>query len=217
MKVKAKKQLFLALCLLGVIVLFTVLVRFVLVRPIGPLGTSVGFAPLNGYVHALVGVHPTLYVLTDWLGLVPIAVMMGFAVLGLLQWIKRKRLFAVDRSILALGMLYIAVFAAYLFFEQVVINDRPVLIEGILEASYPSSTTLLVLTVMPTAAIELGARLPRTRFTRAVRFALFTFSALMVIARFLSGVHWLTDIIGGILLSSGFVMLYAALGQSTQL
>jgi undecaprenyl-diphosphatase len=30
----------------------------------------------------------------------------------------------------------------------------------------------------------------------------------MVAARLASGVHWLTDIIGGILLSAGLVMIY---------
>lgn len=48
------------------------------VRAIGPNGSTVGFAALNGRIHDLTGVHMTLYILTDWLGLVPVAFMLGF-------------------------------------------------------------------------------------------------------------------------------------------
>ena len=139
------------MCLLAAFVLWTGAICFVDVRMIGPQGSSVGFAGINGFVHTLTGVHVGLYNITDWLGLVPIFVCLGFAILGLAQWIKRKSIRKVDRSILILGGFYIVTLAAYLFFESYVINYRPVLIGGYLEASYPSSTTLLVLCVMPTA------------------------------------------------------------------
>ena len=111
------------------------------VQPIGPNGSRVGFAAINGAFHALTGVHWALYTLTDWLGLVPIGIAFGFAVLGLVQLIRRKSLLRVDRDILMLGGFYIVVLAAYVLFETVVINYRPVLIGGKLEASYPSEVT----------------------------------------------------------------------------
>ena len=154
MERKNKKMLALGASLVAAFALWTVLVRFVDVRAIGPEGSSVGFAALNGFVHELTGVNWLLYTVTDWLGLVPIAAALGFAILGLVQLIKRKSLWKVDRSILALGVFYIVVIAAYVFFEMVVINYRPTLIEGYLEASYPSSTTMLVTCVMPTAAMQ---------------------------------------------------------------
>ena len=208
MEKKNKKMLVLGASLVVVFVLWTVLVCFVDVRTIGPEGSSVGFATLNGFVHELTGVNWLLYTVTDWLGLVPIAVALGFAILGLVQLIKRKSLWKVDHSILALGVFYIVVMAAYVFFEVVVINYRPTLIDGYLEASYPSSTTMLVMCVMPTAAMQLNARIKNTVFRRCAIIAIVAFTAFMVIGRLISGVHWITDIIGGALFSAGVVTTY---------
>ena len=199
-----------ALCLLAAFLLWTAALRFVDVQAIGPEGTSVGFAALNRFVHRLTGVHMTLYVITDWLGLVPLAVAAGFGVLGLCQWIQRNDLRKVDASILVLGGFYLAVMAAFLFFEQFVVNYRPILIDGRLEASYPSSTTMLCLCVMPTAQMQLRSRIQNPTLRRCVSGSISAFTTFMVVGRLLSGVHWFTDIVGGILLSAGLVPLYAS-------
>jgi undecaprenyl-diphosphatase len=86
-----------------------------------------------------------------------------------------------------------------------------VLIEGVLEASYPSSTTLLVLCVIPTAVMQLNRRTKSCRLNKLLTRLLTVFSAFMVAGRVLSGVHWLSDIIGGLLLSAGLVLLYAGI------
>ena len=208
-----KKMFFMGTGFLGAFVLWTVLVSYVDVRAIGQNASSVGFATLNGYVHNLTGVNMFLYTITDWLGLVPIGVAFGFTVLGLVQWVGRKSLFKVDRSILALGGFYIIVLAMYIFFEIVVINYRPVLIDGYLEASYPSSTTMLVMCVMPTAMMQLHARIKSDVFRRCVLISIAAFTAFMVIGRLASGVHWLTDIIGGALVSAGLVITYASVSD----
>ena len=208
MKKETKKNFGIAAILLGAFVVWTVAVRLVDVQPIGPQGSAVGFATINGWVHDLTGVHMALYTVTDWLGLVPIGVAMGFALLGLIQWIKRKHLRQVDFSILVLGGFYLLVMAAHVLFEVFVINYRPVLINGCLEASYPSSTTMLVLCVMPTTLMQLNARIKSQTLKRWVGFGITAFILFMVIGRLLSGVHWFTDIIGGALLSAGLVMLY---------
>jgi undecaprenyl-diphosphatase len=203
-----KKRFRIPLSLLVAFVLWTMAVRSIDVQPIGPQGSSVGFATWNRFVHNLTGVHMPLYTVTDWLGLVPFVFVLGFAVLGLAQWIKRKSILKVDGSILALGGFYVAVMAAYVFFEIFVVNYRPVLIEGVLEASYPSSTTMLVLCVMPTAVMQLRRRIRHRTFRRIVSFTLIAFTAFMVIGRLISGVHWFTDIVGGALLSASLVTLY---------
>ena len=84
-------------------------------------------------------------------------------------------------------------------------------IEGRLEASYPSSTTLLVLCVMPTTMMQLRKRMQNPILRRCVCAVISAFIAFMVVGRLISGVQWLTDIIGGILLSAGLVIIYDSL------
>ena len=184
------------------------LVRKVEVRPFGPAETSVGMAAFNGWFHRATGVHWTLYTLTDWLGLVPVLVCAGFGVLGAVQLLRRRSLKKVDPDIILLGIYYLLVIGAYLFFEMVPVNYRPVLIDGVLEASYPSSTTLLVLSVMPTLAFQAGRRLKNASGRKAAAVFAALFSAFMVAGRLVAGVHWVTDIIGSALLSSGLFMVY---------
>ncbi len=203
-----------AVFFLAAFVLWTLAISRIDVQAIGPNGSSVGFAAVNAAFHRLTGVHMLLYTVTDWLGLVPLCVAFGFGLLGLAQWIGRRSLRKVDRSILALGGFYIVVIAAYLLFEAFAVNYRPVLIDGVLEASYPSSTTLLVLCVMPTAIMQLNGRIRRPRLRRGVNAAIAAFTVFMVAGRVIAGVHWLTDYIGSALLSAGLILLYdAAAGE----
>lgn len=210
MKKTSGKLLGIAGVLLAAFALWTLAVQHIDVQAIGPNGSSVGFAGLNGWVHDLTGVHMGLYVLTDWLGLVPMGFVLGFAVLGLVQWMRRRKLFRVDHDILLLGGFYLLVLILYLVFETVAVNARPVLIDGRLEASYPSSTTMLVLCVMPTAMMQLRARIRNTKVRTIVLTILAVFTVCMVVGRLIAGVHWFTDIIGGVLLSAGLVALYDA-------
>ena len=206
---KNKKKLWLSLAMFAFFILWTFFVSVIDVQPIGPRESVVGFAHINLWFHNLTGVNMTLYHITDWLGLVPVAFGFGFAILGLVQWICRKHILKVDKSVIVLGVYYLIVLAAYLLFEDFVINYRPVLIAGFLEASYPSSTTLLVLCVMPTAAMQLNSRIGNSFLRNLVSKSIMLFVAFMVIGRLISGVHWLTDIIGGVLLSAGLVWLYS--------
>ncbi len=206
---KSKKSLWMSFVFLAAVVLWTVLVSFVDVKAIGPMESYVGFATLNGFFHNVTGVHMWMYVLTDWLSIIPLMIIGGFAMLGVGQLIKRKSLIKVDGSILALGGFYGVVMAAFLLFETLVINYRPVLIEGVLEASYPSSTTMLVMCVIPTAVMQLNARIKPLIWRRIVGTIMYAYMAFMVIFRLISGVHWFTDIVGGALLSAALVLAYS--------
>ena len=205
-----RKSFIASICLLTAFVLWTVAICFVDVRAIGPQGSSVGFAGINGFVHNLTGVHFSFYNITDWLGLIPIFVCMIFGGIGFVQLVKRRSLFKVDSDIIILGIYYVLVIFGYLIFEMIPINYRPVLMEGFLESSYPSSTTLLVLCVMPTAIEQMNRRAENVTAKKIVQVLSMCFSAFMVLGRLFSGVHWLTDIVGSVLLSAGLFCIYKA-------
>ena len=207
-KHNGKRELMPGLVLLAGFIVWTILIRHIDVQRAGPGGTEIGFASFNVWFHRMTGVHMLIYTITDWLGLVPIFICMGFGLLGLIQWIKRRSLLRVDPDILLLGIYYLAVIFGYLLFEMVPINYRPILIEGNLEASYPSSTTLLVLSVMPTLKFQADRRVKSAVLGKSITIFVIVFSAFMVIGRLISGVHWATDIIGSVLLSSGLYMIY---------
>ena len=208
MKKTQKIHIITSISLLISFIVWTVLVGNIDVKPINPNASTVGFATLNAAFHKLTGTNMTLYVVTDWLGLVPIAVSFGFAVLGLVQWIKRKSILRVDRNILVLGIFYLCTMAIYVLFEYVVINYRPILINGYLEASYQSSTKMLVTCVIPTAMIQMKERIKSRVWRRTVILLLASFTLFMVVGRLISGVHWLSDIVGGLLVSAGLVCAY---------
>ena len=203
-----RKNLYFSLSMLISFMLWTVALHFIDIRPIGPENSEVGLAALNEFFHNLIGVNMTLYTVTDWLGLVPIAVGAGFAMLGLSQWITRRSLCKVDYSIFVLGGFYIAVMAVYALFEVYAVNYRPVLINGCLEVSYPSSTTMLVMCVMPTTLMQFNQRIKSSSLRKTLSFVTIAFTLFMVIGRLISGVHWLSDIIGGALVSAGLVLMY---------
>lgn len=211
MKSNVKKGLGVGACLVLVFILWTILVQHVDLQPVGQNGTGVGFATLNVWFHRLTGVHMAVYNVTDWLGLVPFLVCAAFVCLGLYQLVKRKSLMKVDPDILLLGGYYILVILAYLFFEMVPINFRPIPIDGVMEASYPSSTTLLVLSVMPTLKFQVDRRSDNETVKKLTTAFVLLFSAFMVIGRLISGVHWLTDIVGAVFLSTGLFLLYRSL------
>ena len=208
MKVKGKKEFFIGVSCIGIFALWTFLIQTIDVKPKGVNGTEIGFATINTWLHSLTGVNMTLYTITDWAGLVPVFVCIAFGFVGLIQLIKRKSLLSVDFDIIALGIYYVIVIGGYLIFEMIPINYRPIRIKGFMEASYPSSTTLLVLSVMPTLAFEVEKRIKNTAIKRIITIITVIFTIFMVVGRLISGVHWLTDIIGSIFLSMGLFYIY---------
>ena len=206
---KSKKLFGITAGLFLLFIVFTMMVLLVDVQSIGPKDTKVGLATINQSVFGCLGVNLLWYEITDWLGLIAVLFALFFAVLGLVQLIKRKNLWKVDYEIILLGMFYILVAVIYLFFEIAIVNYRPVIMDNSLEASYPSSHAMIVICIMATAMIEFRKLFADKKALRAV---LNTVSAaiilITVIGRLLSGVHWFTDIIAGVLLSSALVMLY---------
>lgn len=214
MKKNGKKELLAGSLLIGAFVVWTILIQLVDVQPIGVNGTKIGFAAWNSQFHQLTGVHMGIYTITDWLGLVPIFICMLFGVMGLTQLVKRRSLFKVDSDIVILGIYYIIVIFSYLIFEMIPINYRPILIEGRMEASYPSSTTLLVLCVMPTLIEQVNRRMKKEILKKTIMMSAICFSVVMVVGRLICGVHWFTDIVGAVMLSGGLFSIYKGYEKS---
>ena len=210
MKKNYKKTLICGLIILIIFVLWTAAVMCIDVSPSGPRKTPVGFSSVNSFIHRFTGVNLQLYFITDWLSLIPALIVVFFGLIGLSQWIRRKNILKVDRDILLLGVYYIVVLSVYIGFEIFVVNYRPILINGILEASYPSSTTVRTICVMQTTAVQINFRLKNDVLKKYINMAITLFGLFMVTARFISGVHWFTDIVGGILFSTGLVMIYTS-------
>ena len=207
---KDKKLFSVGLILIAVFVFWTILILTVDVQPVGVNGTVVGFATLNCSFHNMTGVNMTIYHITDWFGLVPLFCCMIYGAVGFVQLLQRKSLLKVDIDILLLGVYYVIVIFGYLFFEMIPINYRPILIDGRMEVSYPSSTTLLVSSVMPTVIFQIDRRIKNRVVRRIITSSTILFSLFMLIGRTIAGVHWLTDIIGSVFLSAGLFLIYYA-------
>lgn len=205
---KEKKMFITGIILVILFWVFTALISTIDVQPIGQNGTNIGFATINCLFHRFTDVNMMLYNITDWLGLVPILCCFGFGITGFIQLIKRKSLFKVDTDIILSGIYYIIIILLYLIFEAIPINYRPVLIDGTAEASYPSSTIMLVLSVMPTISFLIKRRIKNNLTGKVVNISIILFSLFMIIGRTLSGVHWLTDITGSVILSAGLYLIY---------
>lgn len=207
-----KKQKLLLILGAASLLLFAVWTAAVLTvdrAPVGPLNSIVGFSHLNLTVHTTLGVSDGWYALSEILGLVILAVAAGFALWGGIQLLRHRSFRRVDPHLYLLAALYIALGLVYVGFEAVVINFRPVLTEGVLEAAYPSSHTMLALCIAASAAIRLIDILPKF-FGRIAAAGLCLIAVLTVIARLLSGMHWLSDIIGAVLISAALLLFYAA-------
>ena len=198
-----------SISLLFLFVIFTLSVKIIDVKAVGVNNTEIGFATLNVFIHSFLGVNKSWYNITEFLGVVPIIIVLFFAGIGVYQLIKRKSIFKIDRDILMLGVFYIFVAISYLIFEVVVINYRPILVDGVLEASYPSSHTILAICIIGTAIIQANERIHKNKIKNYVDFILAMIMILIVVGRLLSGVHWFTDIVGGTILSISFVMFYS--------
>lgn len=196
--------------------LFTMAVINVDVQPIGPEGSSVGFAGINGQVQSMFPYSELFYKLTTYLGYLALLAVLGYGVLGVLQLIKRRSLKKVDGQLIALGLFFVVMLICYVAFEKLPVNWRPVILDEGLEASYPSSHTMLALCVFGAMMVPYPQLIPEDKLSY-VRVAAGALMAISVVGRLLSGVHWLTDIVGAVLLSAALLSFYCMLLQLNKL
>ena len=194
--------------LFAVFVLYTAAVALIDVKPVGQMNSNVGMATINKALSDAIGVHMIWYDITNILGILALLIAAFFGVVGVIQLVTRKSLLKVDRDIIILGCFYVMVIVCYVLFDHFAINYRPVMLEDTLEASYPSSHTMLAVCVMSTAICQLKCKMRDEHVSRIVQGVLAVLIVLTVAGRMISGVHWFTDIIGGVLLSAFLVSLY---------
>lgn len=194
----------------SVFLIFTLSVCFIDIQAIGPKDSTIGLATFNGFVFRLIGVHLIWYHITDWLGIIAIVTAFVFAVQGLLQLFKKRSIKKINVSLFLLGGFYIIVLIFYIIFECFVINYRPILMNGFLEASYPSSHTMIVVCIMATAIIVVRRRNTSSIFKKIFQCFAILLIFITIIGRLISGVHWITDIIGGIVLGTALITLFYA-------
>ena len=206
-----KKKFIASAVSFGLFLLLILLVKLVDVAAVGPEGTEIGLSRLNVAIHEMFGEHLGWYKITEILGYLAILVALGFAAVGGLQLIYRRSVLKVDKEILLLGCLYVVTVLFYVFFEKVVVNYRPMLLpdgEGV-EASFPSSHTVLSCVILGSGMNLLKKYLKKNKLLQTVLTVLFAVMlALIVAGRLISGVHWFTDILGGILLSAALINAY---------
>ena len=189
-------------------VIYIIMVKTIDVKPIGPFGSKVGFAGINSFVHKQVGLNMGWYRLSKYLGYITFLIIFYYGYLGLKQLITRKKLFKVDRRLLILGCFYILVGLVYILFEKVIINYRPVILKGELEASFPSSHTMLGLCVCLSSLFISKYYVKDKKYLKYFNYGTIAVMILLVVSRTLSGVHWFTDIIGGIIISIFLISIF---------
>lgn len=210
-----KKNIITSITMIILAVIYTILVKIIDVAPIGPNNSEVGFSKINGFFHNLLGSNMTIYKITEILGIIPLLMAGIYAIIGLVELIKRKSLTKVDYEIYALAGLYVVVLGLYVFFEKCIINYRPILIDGILEASYPSSHTLMALCICGSSIIVNKRIFHKKIFNLENKLSIFLMITI-ILGRFISGVHWFSDIIGAIFISLALLSsFYTAISSFT--
>lgn len=210
-----KKNIVTSITMIILAVIYTILVKIIDVAPIGPNNSEVGFSKINGFFHNLLGSNMTIYKITEILGIIPLLMAGIYAIIGLVELIKRKSLTKVDYEIYALAGLYVVVLGLYVFFEKCIINYRPILIDGILEASYPSSHTLMALCICGSSIIVNKRIFHKKIFNLENKLSIFLMITI-ILGRFISGVHWFSDIIGAIFISLALLSsFYTAISSFT--
>ncbi len=194
-------------------VLMIVLVKFVDVAAIGPNGSTIGLSHINNAVHNLFGVQMFWYQVTKVTGILALLMCVFFAGLGAYQLYQTKDIKKVDKEIIYLGVIYVITILLYVVFEKVVINYRPIIMpdETELEASFPSSHTMLVATVFMTAAMKFRKMISDPKMQQIAVWACIAIAVITVIGRLICGCHWFSDILAGLWISIALIFLYRGL------
>lgn len=203
-----EKSLALFLIFLALSIVFTISLKFVDVEPVGPENGYVGFSKLNAAFHDAFGYNSLLHNTTEYLGYIGAIFPLFFFCMGVYQLFKRKSIKKVDSCIYAAGVFYIVLIIVYELFEKLAINCRPVIIDNIIEPSYPSSHTFLTITFCLSTVLLNTLAYKKYSWAKPMNICAIILAIAIPIGRLFSGVHWLTDIFGGVLIAMTLVYAF---------
>ena len=215
-----KTNYIISIVLLIVAIVFTILVAKVDVKPVGPINpetripSEVGFSTINSAIAQKIPFNSTFYKISQYVGYLAFAFVAFYAFIGLLELIKKKNIKEINKVIIALGIFYVCVAIVYALFEVLTINYRPIVLENELEASYPSSHTMLAICVCGSSLLVSNALIGNIKAKKILNIAACAIMLIVIVSRFLSGVHWFTDIIGGIIISGFMIQTFSNIVKS---
>ena len=194
-KLTKKQKIWLILGIVSFVsfIIFTLLVAFVDVD-------QVGLSKINHFFWQHCGKHEIWERITDYLGYVLILVLVGILAWQIWQWIQRKSLRRIDRNLLLFDFVCVTLVVVYFFFEIVVVNYRPLLDHGEAKASYPSSHVMLFATILPLLIWQVWHYLKSKPLCIVLTVIISVILIIGVVGRLFSGVHWFTDILGGVII-----------------
>lgn len=164
---------------------------------------------MNDAIFDFFGTNKTFDRISDILLVVMLAIVAGFALSGLAQLIKRKKFKKVDSEIVSMIPSLLLLVAIYFLFDKVwVLNYRPILVNGVAEASFPSTHTLIAVTVLGMTMMSLPRYIKNRKQRILIDVLALIAMAAMAFLRVASGMHWMTDVLGGIVFGIDLVLVY---------
>lgn len=147
--------------------------------------------------------------ITDIILITAIAILGVFAILSLTEWVKRKSLKKVDKELLAmLPSLALMAITYFIFDKLFILNTRP---NGSGEPSFPSTHTMVTATIFLMTMFAL----PKYIKNKSLRIILDVVMAILIvlvsIGRVAANMHWVSDVVGGLIFSVLFAGVYVVI------
>lgn len=143
---------------------------------------------------------------TDIILIANIASLAVFAIFGLCQWIKRKSIKKVDKELIFMLVPLILMAIVYFVFDKFLIwNTRP---DGSGEPSFPSTHVMVVATIFLLIALVLPRYIKSKAACALLDLMMLIFIVLTCVGRVLANKHWTSDVIGALIFSVIFALIY---------
>lgn len=191
-------------------VILTVLLLKVDVTASGINGSNIGLSMINISFRDVIGSSWLCYNISKVAGIVGLAACALICLMFAFRVMRQKSLKALCKRDVALVALYIETAVFYIVFDKIVINYRPMLKWGETEpeSSFPSTHALMAVVIFVSLGHVASDYIKNKLTLKIVQGACVVFALAIILGRTFSGVHWFTDIVGGILFGVGLVCAY---------